>query len=53
MDAVDSQGALFTMPLPYIGFSPLGQLGTNDDEFIPLDRGSVFYATNTVPAHPQ
>jgi hypothetical protein len=30
-------------PLPYIGFSPLGQLTTNGDEYIPLDRGSVFY----------
>ena len=31
------------VPLPYIGFSPLGQLTTNNDEYIPLARGSVFY----------
>jgi prepilin-type N-terminal cleavage/methylation domain-containing protein len=29
--------------MPYIGFSPLGQLTTNGDEYIPLARGSVFY----------
>jgi len=26
VDATDSSGATFSMPLPYIGFSPLGQL---------------------------
>jgi type II secretory pathway pseudopilin PulG len=40
--------------LPYIGFSPLGQLTTNGDEYIPLDRGSVFYpvGSGTVTATP-
>jgi len=51
-DAVGSSGATFKMPLPYIGFGPLGQLTTNGDEYIPLDRGSVFYVTNNVPARP-
>jgi len=32
-----------TMLLPYIGFNALGQLTTNNDEYIPLSRGSVFY----------
>jgi len=51
-DAVGTGGTLFKIPLPYIGFSPLGRLTTNNDEYIPLDRGSVFYATNTVAATP-
>jgi hypothetical protein len=40
--------------LPYIGFSPLGQLTTNRDEYIPLDRGSVLYpvGSGAVPATP-
>jgi prepilin-type N-terminal cleavage/methylation domain-containing protein len=37
------------VPLPCIGFSPLGQLTTttNNDEYIPLARGSVFYVPGT------
>ncbi len=42
-DAVTAAGAAFTPALPCIGFSPLGQLATNGDEFIPLDRGRVLY----------
>jgi prepilin-type N-terminal cleavage/methylation domain-containing protein len=51
-DAVGPGATPFKIPLPYIGFSPLGQLTTNNDEYIPLDRGSVFYVTNTVAATP-
>jgi prepilin-type N-terminal cleavage/methylation domain-containing protein len=39
MSAADDVG----VPWPYIGFSPLGQLTTNGDEYIPLARGNVFY----------
>jgi prepilin-type N-terminal cleavage/methylation domain-containing protein len=51
VDATNSSGP-FTAPLPYIGFNPLGQLTTNGDEYIPLDRGEVQYLTNTIPARP-
>ena len=51
-DAVVTSGTPFKISLPYIGFSPLGRLTTNNDEYIPLDRGSVFYVTNTVAATP-
>ena len=43
VDALGTGGTTFYMPLPYIGFSPLGQLATNGDEYIPLDRGRVLY----------
>jgi hypothetical protein len=55
-DAVGPSGTSFRMPLPCIGFSPLGQLSTttNSDAFIPLDRGSVLYPAGSgpVPATP-
>ena len=41
IDAVTASGAV--PALPCIGFSPLGQLTTNGDEYIPLDRGRVQY----------
>jgi len=46
VDAVGSSGTACTLSLPYIGFSPLGQLITSGqyqfkDQFIPLDRGRV------------
>ena len=43
VDAAGSGGSPYTMPLPYIGFTPSGQLTTNNDEYIPLDRGRVLY----------
>jgi hypothetical protein len=43
VDAAGSGGAVYTMLLPYIGFTPFGQLTTNNDEYIPLDRGRVLY----------
>jgi len=52
VDAASSSGAAYTMQLPYIGFSPLGQLTTNGDQFIPLDRGRVLFSTNTLAAAP-
>lgn len=48
--------AIFAMPLPYIGFTPLGQLvprnGENPplDEYIPLSRGHVQYVAGTQTA---
>jgi prepilin-type N-terminal cleavage/methylation domain-containing protein len=41
VDAVPFNGIVPS--LPYIGFNPLGQLTTNGDEYIPLDRGHVQY----------
>jgi len=42
--AIDAVTANGTVPaLPCIGFNPLGQLTTNGDEYIPLDRGRVLY----------
>jgi len=53
-DAVPANGIVPS--LPYIGFSPLGQLTTNGDEYIPLDRGHVQYlaglSKSTFPATP-
>jgi type II secretory pathway pseudopilin PulG len=53
VDAINSSGGTFSMSLPYIGFSPLGQLTTTGaDAFIPLDRGRVLFSTNTLAAAP-
>jgi len=46
-DAVNSSGQYNTPPLPYVAFSPLGQLATNGDEYIPLTRGHVQYVAGT------
>jgi len=45
VDALTPGGVPFKMVLPYIGFSPTGQLTTtnNSDEYIPMDRGRVLY----------
>ena len=52
-DAVSTSGTAFAPFLPCIGFSPLGQLATNGDEYIPLDRGRVLYPVGAgVPAAP-
>jgi hypothetical protein len=40
------------MALPYIGFSPLGQLTTNNDEYIPLCRGRVIPPVGVRAAFP-
>jgi prepilin-type N-terminal cleavage/methylation domain-containing protein len=53
VDAVPANGVVPV--LPCIGFSPLGQLTTNGDEYIPLDRGRVLYPvglTTPIPATP-
>jgi prepilin-type N-terminal cleavage/methylation domain-containing protein len=49
-DATNIAGYIYSIRLPYIGFSPLGQLITNGDEYIPLDRGRVLNSTNTATA---
>jgi prepilin-type N-terminal cleavage/methylation domain-containing protein len=47
-------GISFKLYLPYIGFSPLGQLtgqlNANTDEYIPLDRGRVLYTGGAATA---
>ena len=47
-------GISFNPYLPYIGFSPLGQLTgqstPNSDAYIPLDRGRVLYTVGTAIA---
>jgi prepilin-type N-terminal cleavage/methylation domain-containing protein len=50
VDATNAAGAPLSAPLPYIGFSPMGQLTTNNDEFIPLDHGRVLYLAGSGPA---
>jgi hypothetical protein len=50
-DATNAAGYITLMPMPYIGFSPLGQLTTNSDEYIPLDRGRVLNPTNAATAN--
>jgi prepilin-type N-terminal cleavage/methylation domain-containing protein len=39
-----STNALPVVSLPFIGFDYLGRLVTSTDEYIPLARGSIFYA---------
>ncbi|MDB6067819.1 MAG: hypothetical protein JWR26_4027 [Pedosphaera sp.] len=41
-----STNALPIVSLPFIGFDYLGRLVTAQDEYIPLARGSIFYALN-------
>jgi prepilin-type N-terminal cleavage/methylation domain-containing protein len=50
IDALNGSGLANTPPLPYVAFSPLGQLATNGDEYIPLTRGHVQFVAGSAPA---